>query len=159
MSSKKFINVFDDINNRCTLKLYKFIYIFLLTFRGSHDLLFSPSAIVFQTKMARTRQKRDIPVQKASAGASVPPEKKYKNAILAEIVREIKDVTVKASNFYGIQQRFIEQHKKDFPWLNKNNVDYFRRANLPAVVDDDEERNGGGENNGERENNGDAAGE
>ena len=115
--------------------------------------------IVFQTKMARTRQKRDIPVQKVSAGASVPPEKKYKNAILAEIVREIEDATLKASNFYGIQRHIIEQHKKDFPWLNKNNVDYFRRANLPAVVDDDEERNGGGENNGERENNGDAAGE
>ena len=109
--------------------------------------------------MARTRQKRDIPVQKVSAGASVPSEKKYKNAILAEIVREIEDATLKASNFYGIQQRIIEQHKKGFPWLNKNNIDYFRRANLPAVVDDDEDRNGGGENNGEQENNGDAAGE
>ena len=129
---KKFINVFDDVNNRRTLKLYKFIYIFLLTFCGSHDLLFSPSAIVFQTKMARTGQKRDIPVQKASAGASVPPEKKYKNAILAEIVREIENATLKASNSHGIEQCIIEQHKKDFPWLNKNNVDYFRRANLPA---------------------------
>ena len=89
----------------------------------------------------------------------MPPEKKYKNAILAEIVREIKDVTLKARNFYGIQQRIIEQRKKDFPWLNKNNIDYFRRANLPVVVDDDEEQNGGGENNGEGENNGDATGE
>ena len=140
MIFKKFINVLDDIDNRCTLKLYKFIDIFLLTFHGSRDhLLFSPSAIVFQTKMARTRQKRDIPVQKVSTGASVPPEKKYKNAILAEIVREIEDVTLKASNFYGIQQCIIEQHKEDFPWLNKSNVDYFRRANLPVVVDNDEE--------------------
>jgi len=132
MSPKKFINVFDDVNNRCTLKLLKFIDIFLLTFRGSHDLLFSPSAIIFQMKMARTRQKRDIPVQKASARASVPPGKKYKNAILAEIAREIKDATLKANNSYGIQQRIIEQRKTDFPWLNKNNIDYFRRANLPA---------------------------
>ena len=38
---------------------------------------------------------RDIPVQKASIGALVPPGKKHKNAILAEIVREIKDVTLK----------------------------------------------------------------
>ena len=74
---KKFINDFDDINNGCILKLFKFIDIFLLTFLGSRDhLLFSPSAIVFQTKMARTRQKRDIPVQKVSARASVPSEKK-----------------------------------------------------------------------------------
>ena len=109
--------------------------------------------------MARTRQKRDIPVQKVSTGASVPPEKKYKNAILAEIVREIKDATLKASNFYSIQQRIIEQRKKDFHRWNKNNVDYFRRANVPAVVDDDEEWNGEGKNNGEGENNGDAAGE
>ena len=89
----------------------------------------------------------------------MPSEKKYKNAILAEIVREIEDVTLKASNFYGIQQCIIEQCKTGFPWLNKNNIDYFRKANLPVVVHDDEERNGGGENNGEGENNGDAAGE
>ena len=89
----------------------------------------------------------------------MPPEKKYKNAILAEIVREIEDATLKASNFYGIQQHIIEQCKKDFPWLNKNNVNYFRRANLPVVVDGDEEQNGGGENNGEGENNGNATGE
>ena len=50
-------------------------------------------------------------------------------------------------------------YSKQRTWLNKNNVDYFRRANLPAVVDDDEEQNGGGENNGEQEINGDATGE
>jgi len=74
-----------------------------LSFLGSRDLLFSPSAIVFQTKMARTRQKRGIPVQKASAEALVPPGKKYKNAILAEIVKEIEDATLKANNSYSIQ--------------------------------------------------------
>ena len=73
-------------------------------------------------------------MQKASAGASVPPEKKYKNAILAEIEREIKEVTLKANNSYGIQQHIIEQQQNDFPWLNKNNVDYFRRANLPNNI-------------------------
>ena len=62
----------------------------------------------------------------------MPPGKKYKNAILAEIVREIENATLKASNSHGIEQCIIEQHKKDFSWLNKNNVDYFRRANLPA---------------------------
>jgi len=53
--------------------------------------------------MARTRQKRGIPVQKASAEALVPPGKKYKNAILAEIVKEIEDATLKANSSYGIQ--------------------------------------------------------
>ena len=62
----------------------------------------------------------------------MPPGKKNKNAILAEIVREIEDATLKANNSYSIQQHIIEQCKNDFPWLNKNNVDYFRRANLPA---------------------------
>jgi len=103
MIPKKIINVVDDVNSRCTLKLFKFIDKFLLSFCGSHDLLLSLSAIVFQTKMARTRQKRDIPVQKASAKALLPPGKMYKNAILAEIVTEIKDSTLKANNFYGIQ--------------------------------------------------------
>ena len=42
-------------------------------------------------------------MQKASAKASVLPGKKYKNAILAEIVKEIKDATLKANNSYGIQ--------------------------------------------------------
>jgi len=70
MHPTKFINVFYDVNNRCTLKLYRFIDKFvLLTFHGSHDLLLSPSAIVYQTKMARTRQKRGIHVQKLSAKA------------------------------------------------------------------------------------------
>jgi len=73
-----------------------------LSFCGSHDLLFPPSAVVFQTKMARTRQKRGIPVQKASTKALVPPWKKYKNATLAEIVKEIEDTTLK-NNPYGIQ--------------------------------------------------------
>ena len=54
-------------------------------------------AVVFHTEMARTRQKRGIPVQKASAEALVPPGKKYKNAILAEIVKEIEDTTLKAT--------------------------------------------------------------
>jgi len=61
------------------------------------------SVILFQTKMARTRQKRVIPVQKTSTKALAPPGKMYKNAILAEIVREIKDPTLKANNSYGIQ--------------------------------------------------------
>jgi len=61
----------------------------------------------------------------------------------------------------------IEQCKKDFSWLNNNNIYYFRWAKLPtnsitvkqeAVVDDDEEQNGGGENNGQWKNNCDAAG-
>jgi len=103
MSPKKFFIFFDDVNNKCTLKLFQFKDKFLLSFCGSHDLLLSPSAIVFWTEMARTRQKRDIPVQKASTKASVPPGKKYKNAILAEIVREIKDTTLKANNSCGIQ--------------------------------------------------------
>jgi len=103
MSPKKIHQCFDDGNNRCTLKLYKFLDKFLLSFLGSHDLLFSPSAIVFQTTMARTRQKRGIPVQKASAEALVPPGKKYKNVILAELVRESEDTTLKANNSYGIQ--------------------------------------------------------
>ena len=42
-------------------------------------------------------------MQKASTEALVPPGKKYKNAILAEIVKEIKDATLKANNSYGIQ--------------------------------------------------------
>ena len=103
MIPKKIINVVDDVNSRCTLKLFKFIDKFLLSFCVSCDLLLSPSAIVCQTKMARIRQKRDIPVQKASTKASVPSGKKFKNAILAEIVREIKDVALKANNSYGIQ--------------------------------------------------------
>jgi len=99
MSPKKII-----INNRCKLKLYRFKDKFLLSFCGSHDLLFFPSAIVFQAKMARTRQKRGIPVQKASVKTLVPPGKKYMNVILAEIVREIEDATcLKANNSYGIQ--------------------------------------------------------
>ena len=53
--------------------------------------------------MIVTESLRDIPVQKAFAGALVPPGKKYKNAILAEIAKEIKDATLKANNSYGIQ--------------------------------------------------------
>jgi len=48
--------------------------------------------------MARTRLRRGIPVQRASTKALVPPGKKYKNAILAEIVKEIEATTLKATN-------------------------------------------------------------
>ena len=125
MSPKKIHQCFNDVSNRCTLKLYKFIDKFLLSFCGTCDLFLSPSAIVFQTKMARTRQKRDVPVQKASAEASVPPGKKYKNAILAELVRERCKFESKQFLWHSIVYH-IEQCKNDFPWLNNNNIYYFR---------------------------------
>ena len=54
------------------------------------------------------------------------------------------------------QDKLIERYS---PAKNQSNAE---RSHLKegeeAVVDDDEERNGGGENNGEGENNGNAAG-
>ena len=59
-------------------------------------------------------------MQKASANDLVPPDKKYKKDILAEIVNEIREECSKQKNSYGMQEHIIMQHKKRFPCLNKN---------------------------------------
>jgi len=56
-----------------------------------------------------------------------PPSKQYKELILQQVVKEIKEESARAqaTSSYGVSARVIRERQKDFPWINRNMVNYF----------------------------------
>ena len=68
------------------------------------------------------------------------PSQAIKDAILGQVVTLIDKARAKAwatrSSTYGINDRIIKDQQQDFPWINRNIIDYFRKvtANRPLPI-------------------------
>ena len=56
--------------------------------------------------------------------------KEYKQLILQQLVKEIKEETTKAKNSYGVMGWVIKEQQKDFSWINWNMVNYVIQVSI-----------------------------
>jgi len=67
---------------------------------------------------------------KRSAQHLAPPNKQYKELILQQLVKEIKEESARAQamSSYGVSVQVIREQQNDFPWINHNMVNYFSKV-------------------------------
>ena len=66
------------------------------------------------------------------------PLKAIKDAILGEVVVLIDEAHAEActegNTTYGINDHIIKEQQKDFPWINRNLINYFKKVSCTAAI-------------------------